>query len=436
MLLNRRFALVASLALASSAHADKCPNVMFVLDRSGSMDEDPSGGSSTPTKWNLLQAAVKSVVTTYGAQIPFGMEMFTSSGGDDASCYMETMISVEPAHGTAASIISTINAAMPDSGTNTAQAIRRARNDTAMHDPTRGQYLVLITDGDPNCPFNDDTGAPYTVKEITAATNQSPSIDTFVIGFDGTSGVNPDNLNKMANAGKQPVTGCPGTKCYYSATSAQKLNDAINAIVNKAMGGEFGTTMCDDSCYSSGCPSGQVCVTDEINPTPHCASDPCAGVSASCQANGDFCRDGQCVHACLSACATGQMCQDGNCVADPCAGASCSMGQACDPKSGKCVQNLCLSKNVTCPGGSVCDAASGTCVFDECRIVNCPMGTVCVNNGNCQSTTTMMGGGGGGNGGRASVGCSVATDRESGALAAIAFAGLALLLAIRRRKRA
>ena len=31
------------------------------------------------------------------------------------------------------------------------------------------------------------------------------------------------------------------------------------------VGGEFGNVMCDDSCYSNGCPQGQVCVRSELD---------------------------------------------------------------------------------------------------------------------------------------------------------------------------
>src|SRR5437899_5730544 len=43
------------------------PNVMLVLDRSGSMNQSIGGGSAT-TKWTDLKNAVSSLVTTYDAQ--------------------------------------------------------------------------------------------------------------------------------------------------------------------------------------------------------------------------------------------------------------------------------------------------------------------------------------------------------------------------------
>src|SRR5207244_4164333 len=185
-------------------------------DRSGSMDEDPSGITGKhPTKWELLQAAVVKTVTLYGDQVPFGMEMFTSNAFDDNGCYADTHIDVEPAHDPAATIVQMVKADKPDSITNTGDAVKRARVDPAMMDAGRPQYVVLITDGDPNCNSNEPQ---FTVDQISAAATQNPSIHTFVVGFDGSGGVNPANLNNMAKAGQEPVAGCnAGTiPCYYS----------------------------------------------------------------------------------------------------------------------------------------------------------------------------------------------------------------------------
>src|SRR5262245_17088496 len=330
----RRLAFAALfIALAMGrAGATPCPNIMFVLDRSGSMDEDPNGKLGVhPTKWELLQAAVVKTVTQFGTQVPFGMEMYTSLAFTDAGCFMDTKIDVEPAHDTSGSIIAMVKAAMPADITNTGDAIRRAAIDPVMMDATRGQYIVLITDGDPNC----NSGEPkYTIDQISMAAAQNPSIHTFVVGFDGSGGVQPANLNDMANAGKEPIAGCNGNTvpCYYSASNAQKFNDAIDMIINHVVGGEFGNVMCDDSCFANGCPAGEVCVTDELNPQPHCQPDPCAG--AMCGAN-EFCREGACVRACLTPCRANEKCVDGLCVIDLCYNVKCTDPDVCSPLTGQ-----------------------------------------------------------------------------------------------------
>src|SRR5205814_223942 len=147
----------------------------------------------------------------------------------------------------------------------------------------------------------------FTVKQIINAANIG--IHTFVIGFDGSDGVNPANLNRMAIGGEEKRPGCDGkaNPCYYSATNAQAVADALDRIVHIVTGGEFGMDTCDDSCFASGCDPGFICVTDELMPKPHCVPDPCNG--AVC-APGSFCRDGGCVEACLRPCAAGERCAD------------------------------------------------------------------------------------------------------------------------------
>ena len=431
-----RSIVVASLVLvAGQARAGRCPNVMLVLDRSGSMQEDPSG--KTPkdpatSKWGLLQAAVKKIIGAYGDQLPFGLEMFTSSGFSDAECYADAQIDVEPAHDTGKSIVSKVLIAKPDSGTNTGEAIKRAAVDPAMNDASRANYIILITDGDPNCNGNDFPSAQFTIDEIDNAA--SAGIHTFVVGFDGSGGVNPKNLNQMATTGLEPQTGCNGGNkpCYYSASNAQALNDALAQIVTQVVGGEFGMTMCDDSCAALGCPDGQICTTDEINTKPHCAADPCLG--AEC-APGSFCRDGACIQACLSPCRAGTKCVDGACAPDLCFGVTCDPGSLCSPTTGACIGNQCLDKK--CPAPTFCQATSGVCVNDECSHVTCPAMTACVGAGQCEA---FYGDGGVTEVARPRGGCDVAPPRDPFTMGPLVIlAGLVLAGAtvffVRRRRR-
>jgi hypothetical protein len=422
-----RLTLVALSVLLSSsaAFAVKCPNIMLVLDKTGSMRMDPNGGTSMPSKWMLLQQAVTTILNAYGQQVPFGCELYSSNANDDQGCYNDTMIDIEPKDGTAAMIAQLVNAAMPGGGTNTGEAIKRARIDPAMMDTTRGDYIILITDGDPNCNSGDQNGnATYSISEITNAFQQSPTIHTFVIGFDGSGGVNPANLNAMAMAGGEPRAGCngmTGNQCYYSANNAQALNDALNTIVNQVTGGgEFGTTTCDDSCITNGCPMGQICTTDEINTTPHCAPDPCAGVMCP---TGQYCRAGTCQSPCVSKCDPGMVCEAGQCVQDPCFQKNCMNGQVCNPQNGACIANPCTG--VMCPAGTACDVTTGKCAADPCRNIVCPMGTMCVTGGNCESTSASMGG----------CGCLLgARPSDAGlGLATISLLALALGTRIRRK---
>ena len=410
-------ALIAVSSISPSvAWAIKCPNVMFVLDRSGSMAEDPNGNAPAPkgtSKWELLQSAVQKILTSWADRLPFGLEMFTSGGFSDTACFVDTRIDVEPAHETATQIVTAVLVSKPDSGTNTGEAIRRAAEDPVMKDKSRGQYIILITDGDPNCNSGDYPNATYTVSQIKEAAKSG--IHTFVVGFDGSGGVNPSNLNEMAKAGLEPQVGCDGKMrpCYYSAQSAQALSMALDKIITVVTGGEFGMMTCDDSCFANGCDDGFICLTDELDPKPHCVPDPCHGAQCS---GASYCRDGACVQSCKLPCPTGTRCVDGTCAANLCASVKCNPGEVCDQGSGNCVPDPCTGKSCKPPG--VCDPQTGACGLDPCRVITCPVHTVCKPGGNCEA---FYGDGGvsppvgdNGGGGKRSGGCDIAPAQDAG----------------------
>ena len=366
--------------LGSAAEAKKCPNVVFVADRSGSMSSDPNGGNQHPNKWELLRMAIIATVNKYGDRLAFGLEMFTSSAFSDQACYNDTKIDVQPAHGTAAQITQILNGNNPSGGTNTGEAIKRAYTDVAaFKDKTRGEYIVLITDGDPNCNSGDlNGGATYTIAEIGNAAKQVPAVHTFVVGFDGAGGVNPATLNQMAVKGLEPIPGCGGgVPCYYSASNTMKFLAAIDKIIGAIAGGTV-VGGCDDSCFSSGCPGGQVCAIPRGQLAPVCVPDLCANMMCD---QASFCRDGMCIPTCPP-CAAGERCVDGQCGNDPCANVNCPAMKVCNRKTGQCVPDLCMGGIGQCPLPTYCDAVTGNCVDDPCRLINCPANSTCYD-GNC-----------------------------------------------------
>ena len=94
-----------------------------------------------------------------------------------------------------------------------------------LNDTTRNNYVLLMTDGEPNC-----GGDVNTVKSVVAQLYaQTPSVRTFVVGIgDGTSS-NPAALNGWADAGH---TARPGATKYYQVNTVNDLQQAFADIVN------------------------------------------------------------------------------------------------------------------------------------------------------------------------------------------------------------
>ena len=246
-------ALLVLLATAGTASARRCPNVMLVIDKSGSMLQDPSGGGQPPTKWDLVKTAVNQTVSRYAERVPLGLTTFGYLGA--GACFADTTLEVDIKVNQGPVILQRLAVPPnPQASTNTGEGIRRAYTDSKfLADPARSNYLILITDGTPNCSKPEpDT----TINFIKAAAAMNPSIHTFVVGFDavvGGNGVDPGALNRMAVAGLEAQAGCdidPAKKlpCYYSASD----DATFIAAIDKIIGGVAGNTAigaCDDNLH-------------------------------------------------------------------------------------------------------------------------------------------------------------------------------------------
>jgi MYXO-CTERM domain-containing protein len=68
------------------------------------------------------------------------------------------------------------------------------------------------------------------------------------------------------------------------------------------------------------------------------------------------------------------MCRAGACVAR-CDGVSCATGEACNKRTGKCVEDNC--RGLGCAAGEICDPLEAECVHDFCSESTCKEGEVC-----------------------------------------------------------
>lgn len=450
----RRLALAASIAVlavplaASAAGAPRCPNLLVVQDRSGSMNSPPSGFTG-PTKWEIAKSAVHTLTTSNGGSFRFGLDMFPDPSDDNngnGNCKGGT-VQVNVDYSTGGTIDTTMNSngACNNCSTPTMETLQGLANPlySAFQDATRKQFAILITDGQPNC--NDDPSTGSGSIDAVAAL-KAKGVGVFVVGFGG--GVDPCILNQMAARGGYPTVTPSGTcascscgtlacqqcaRMYYQADNAQQLTDALNKIIQVA-GGELGGQKCDDTCFGQGCPSGKICKS--VGGTPSCVDDPCAG--KQCGA-GQYCRIDNgtptCIGSCPDICPTGKLCKDGSCIDDPCKGKVCNGTDVC--AGGTCIPNAC-GPTFSCSGpGQIC--VNGACIDDPCSGVQCPAGTSCITNdtgpgAQCvgsHNPNQPDGGGGGGGGagdGKGGTGCGC------GGAAALPLAPLALLW--RRRRRA
>ena len=233
--------------------------LMFVIDRSGSMQFDLAGNRNQPRaswRWTILHDALAQTITSFDQQISMGAKFFperdVNDGADAAeACRTESGVGIPPARGNAQTILSAFTPD-PIGGTPTSEAVRLAAQFLTGN---RGvaRTIVLATDGAPNCngdlsssscictsrdPLTglpscsgrtgaysclDDTRTIQTIQGIASGQN----IPVYVIGIGNDSTTYLSTLDAMAVAGGRPR---PTTPRHYSVQSPADLTDALQSI--------------------------------------------------------------------------------------------------------------------------------------------------------------------------------------------------------------
>jgi hypothetical protein len=199
------------------------PNIMLVLDRSASMDEPIATASST-SKYDDLKSAIGSLVSRYDESMRFGATFFAA----DDDCAPGVVGDIAAQNG--ATISSQIAAHAPGGNTPTATTLEAVIASKALVDTSRANYLVLATDGVPNC---DDVDVQ---RRINALYSSTPSVRTFVIGIGSETDTNPELLDAWADDGH---TARAGNVHYYQTNSPADLDAAFDAIAGDIASCDF-----------------------------------------------------------------------------------------------------------------------------------------------------------------------------------------------------
>lgn len=249
------------------------PNVVLVLDKSGSMvsDNDADGDGEfdgfwdhdadpmTPviSRWNSLYNVVDFVVTNFDAQINFGGVLFPSADATSqysaSACVVEDVpeIPVGPNNGVA------ILDGIPDAldvdirgATPATAGIQTALDHLETLDPTVPQFLILVTDGAANC--SADHPAPPDLLEIydsnlpalVGTAFSERDVPTFVVGIDivdeevgvGNDGIPQANtfveLNAVAEAGGRAKA---GSEKFFNTVNEIELMEALGEIAGQVV---------------------------------------------------------------------------------------------------------------------------------------------------------------------------------------------------------
>jgi hypothetical protein len=216
------------------------PDMLIVLDKSGSMNDDTSNMScanvaNCMSKWSQMTPAINQVVGQTDGMVRWGLKYYPSGSGSNNSCTVNNNPEVPVGDNVGAAVMSSIAMTTPGGRTPTSTAVNTGATYLAGLGDPNPKYILLATDGLPNCApgqnsANDDTAGA--VAAVTAAKNMG--IGVFVVGI-STNGTDADGtLNMLAQAGGYPL---PGTPSYYSVASTAELVSALSMIATQIASG-------------------------------------------------------------------------------------------------------------------------------------------------------------------------------------------------------
>ena len=204
-------------------------DLLLVLDRSSSMSNDittdsacntGSGAAACTTKWSTMTASLTQVFAASPAGVQWGLKFFTSPKGSTCTVNPGADVAVGP--NTATQIQTAIAGTSPANQTPTTAAIQAAVAYYGTVNDGLAHYIILATDGQPNCdPGTSSSVTDASVQDAAAAiaAGAVAGIKTYVIGIGPSVG----SLTSFAQAG--------GTGTYFSATSPDALTAALTSIV-------------------------------------------------------------------------------------------------------------------------------------------------------------------------------------------------------------
>jgi hypothetical protein len=169
------------------------PNLYFVLDASGSMQEQ--------SKWTNVRAVVANLITQLGPRARFGAAVFPTQGADPCATGTEVMpVQLGDAQGATASTFLAATSMTPVGGTPTAATLAALLPE--LRSFPQETFVILCTDGGPNCDDALSCGA----DQCTSNMDDAPGCPT---------GGPPNCCD--------PATGIGGLGCLDGARAAQSV---------------------------------------------------------------------------------------------------------------------------------------------------------------------------------------------------------------------
>lgn len=215
------------------------PDLLILLDRSGSMIENTVESGSGLSRWAEASNALEAALRSTEAGINWGLKLYP----DDDWCGVSAGANVDVAPLNAQAIIDAYKARPPVAEmthTPTRSAVAQGQAYIQSLTTTNPKGIVLVTDGEPNCraPWdadgsqNSEDGVRDVQPPIDAvASAYAAGIPVYVVGFSISKEETTAALNNIAEAGGRAAGGAdPFAPSYYTAENSAEFQAAMEEI--------------------------------------------------------------------------------------------------------------------------------------------------------------------------------------------------------------
>lgn len=234
--------------------------VAFVIDASNSMnfglsgEREPSPGD--PSRWSVTIEALDAALRGRDDRLDLGAKLFPNADisdvDPDEACRVTNRLDLEVASNNLDSLLGRLSRRLPAGGTPTARAISVTRRALEGRPSENPQFVVLVTDGAPNCNqslrppcdctglegCDDPTFGPILCldeRQTLGAIDETfagAGIPVYVIGVEDPSRPEyADVLDRMAIAGGRPRE--DSGRYFYEVSRSEELVDAFETITDQ-----------------------------------------------------------------------------------------------------------------------------------------------------------------------------------------------------------
>ena len=200
------------------------PELVLVFDRSSAMLRMVPG--TMQNRWNEMTAALEDNLKRTHAAVLWGLKLFPTT----TMCNVTETLDVPVAVSNLNPIVMRIRGNLPPMGMEGSpldQGIKTAAQALRMTTSMNPRYLILATDGIPNCPVGVP-GETEAVKKV--ATLVQEGLRTYVLGTATPTSPQHRTLNDLAAAGGEAR---PGDQKYWPVLDKTQMLAALDEITSR-----------------------------------------------------------------------------------------------------------------------------------------------------------------------------------------------------------